>query len=174
LLPYTHFRFCPRCGRDRIEECKENGLRCTGCGFLYFHNCAAAVAGIIEFGQEILLTKRATEPRKGHFDLPGGFVFYRESLEEALFREIKEELNLEIQNWQYLGSFPNLYPYGGVTYFTTDAIFVSSISALHDLKTGKEIAEIALVRPEEIHWDLIAFDSITQGLKKYLEGFRRR
>jgi len=130
------------------------------------------VAGIIEFEERIILTKRGAEPRKGFYDLPGGFVFYRESLEDALFREIKEELNLEIPHWKYLGSFPNIYLYGDVTYFTTDAIFVASKSNLAGLKTNKEIAEVVFVNPKEIDWDQIAFDSIKQGLKKYKEGLK--
>jgi NAD+ diphosphatase len=170
LLPYTKFHFCPRCGKERIEESRENSLRCLDCGFLYFHNCAAAVAGIIQFRKEIILTKRAVEPRKGCYDLPGGFVFYRESLEDALSREIKEELNLRIPRWQYLGSFPNVYLYRDVTYFTTDAIFVAAISDLSGIKTDKEIAQIVFANPQEINWNQIAFDSIKQGLKKYQEG----
>jgi 8-oxo-dGTP pyrophosphatase MutT (NUDIX family) len=142
------------------------------CGLLYFHNCAAAVAGIIEFKGGILLTKRAAEPRKGYHDLPGGFVSYRESLEEALIREIKEELNLEIPYWQYLGSYPNIYVYGNVTYFTTDAMFVSSKSNLTGLKANREIEEVFIANPQEIDWDQIAFDSIKQGLKKYQEGLK--
>ena len=170
MLPYTKFHFCPRCGKERIEESGENSLRCLDCGFLYFHNCAAAVAGIIQTGKGIILTERAAEPRKGCYDLPGGFVFYRESLEDALSREIKEELNLEIPHWQYLGSFPNVYPYRDVTYFTTDAIFVAAISDLSGIKTDKEIAQVVFVNPQEINWNQIAFDSIKRGLKKYQEG----
>jgi NADH pyrophosphatase NudC (nudix superfamily) len=172
MLQYANFQFCPRCGKKKVEGFKENCLRCKECGFVYFHNCAAAVAGIIEFGQQILLTKRSAEPQKGFLDLPGGFVFYRESLEEALSREVKEELNLEIPCWRYLGSFPNIYSYGGVTYFTADAIFVASRSDLVGLKTGKEIAEAVLTLPQKIDWDQIAFDSIKQGLGKYVEGLR--
>jgi NAD+ diphosphatase len=170
LLSHTKFHFCPSCGKERIEESRENCLRCLDCGFLYFHNCAAAAAGIIQFRKEIIRTKRAIEPRKGSYDLPGGFVFYRESLEDALSREIKEELNLEIPHWQYLGSFPNVYLYREVTYFTTDAIFMATISNLSKIKTDKEIAQVVFVNPQEINWNQIAFDSIKQGLKKYQES----
>jgi ADP-ribose pyrophosphatase YjhB (NUDIX family) len=130
------------------------------------------VAGIIEFEERIILTKRGAEPRKGYYDLPGGFVFYRESLEDALSREIKEELNLEISHWQYLGSFPNIYLFGAVTYFTTDAIFMASNSNLAGLRADKEIAEVIFVNPKKIDWDQIAFESIKTGLKKYQEGLR--
>jgi hypothetical protein len=57
-----------------------------------------------------------------------------------------------------------------VTYFTTDAIFVATLSDLSGIKTDKEIAQVFFVNPQEINWNQIAFDSIKQGLKKYQEG----
>src|SRR5512135_3908924 len=107
MLKYTRFRFCPGCGKRRIEGFKKNGLRCKDCGFLYFHNCASAAAAIIETEKGVVVTVRAEEPKSGFYDLPGGFVNYGESIEQALVREVREELNLEIVDLRYFGSFPN-------------------------------------------------------------------
>ncbi len=51
---------------------------------------------IIENGK-LLLVKRGKEPNKGFWSFPGGVVEFRETLEDALKREVKEETNLEIE-----------------------------------------------------------------------------
>ena len=169
LLRYTKFKFCPRCGKPGVVELRKNAMRCESCRFVYFQNCAAAVAGIIETGKGIILTKRADEPKKGAYDLPGGFVDYLESLEGALSREVKEELNLQIRDFQYLGSFPNVYSYQDVTYFTTDAIFVVKTPNLDSLKISKEIEEIVISDPGKIDLGKIAFESIKEGIRRYVK-----
>jgi len=172
MLPYTQFRFCPKCGKNRIEEEKKKCMRCTACGFIYFHNCASAAAVIIDTGAGILLTLRAEDPQKGYYDLPGGFVDYGESLEQALLREVREELNLAIRELRYLASFPNMYTFKEVTYFTTDALFAARSSPLEGFTPNKEIAEIALVRVEEIDLSRIAFESIRNGIKFYRDTLK--
>jgi ADP-ribose pyrophosphatase YjhB (NUDIX family) len=147
-------------------------MRCGGCGFVYFHNCAAAAAAIIETGEAILLTVRGEDPQKGCYDLPGGFADYRESLEQSLTREIREELNLEIRNFRYLGSFPNVYSFEGVTYFTTDAIFVAEAPSLQALKVDREIQEVVIAGAKEIDLARIGFESIREGIKRYLKTCR--
>jgi len=167
LLRYAHFRFCPNCGRTGVAELRKNAMRCADCGFVYFHNCAAATAAIIETAKGIILTKRADEPQKGYFDLPGGFVDYGESLEDALTREVREELNLKIQDFRYLGSFPNVYSYREVTYFTMDAIFVVETTNLGNLRISREIEGFVIAPPRKIDLKQIAFDSIKEGIKRY-------
>lgn len=167
MLRYAHFKFCPQCGKAGVAELRGNAMRCETCGFVYFHNCAAATAAIIETANGIILTKRADEPKKGYFDLPGGFADYGESLEDALRREVSEELNLKIQNFRYLGSFPNVYSYRGVTYFTTDAIFVVRTPTLESLNLSKEIEELVIASPGKIDLDQMAFESLKEGIKRY-------
>ena len=85
---------------------------CEDCKFQYYINNSAAVACLIFNSQgEVLLTRRAIDPNKGMLDLPGGFVEPLETAEEAVIREIKEELGLQITKMTYLVSFPNLYPF---------------------------------------------------------------
>ena len=65
------------------------------CGFVYYFNSSAATAIFItnRVG-ELLVVRRAKEPAKGTFDLPGGFVDMYETAEEAIIREVKEETGL--------------------------------------------------------------------------------
>ncbi len=72
---------------------------CESCDFEFYLNVAAAVAALItdEEGR-LLVVVRAEEPRKGMWDLPGGFADPGESAEEALGRELAEELGLVVHD----------------------------------------------------------------------------
>jgi NAD+ diphosphatase len=167
MINYTNFRYCPKCGSPQITSFHEKGMRCAACEYVYYHNSAAAVAGIIETDAGIVLTRRAIEPKVGFLDLPGGFVDYQESFEQALVREIKEEIGAEVTALEYLGSFPNQYVYREVTYFTTDAVFVCRVSQLPEQVANHEITEIVVVRPEELDLEQIAFESLKMALQHY-------
>jgi 8-oxo-dGTP diphosphatase len=56
-----------------------------------------AVAGIIVRDGKILLVKRANEPSKGKWSIPGGSVEWKETLTEALKREVYEETGIKIE-----------------------------------------------------------------------------
>jgi len=167
MLDLTGFKYCPRCAEDAIETFLVNGLKCRNCGFIYFHNTASAVAAIIEYDNGIILAKRAHEPAKGFYDLPGGFVDRKESLEDALRREVMEELSLEICSMSYMGSFSNLYKYEDVSYYTADAVFVCKPSAAMVPKPNEELAEISIVSVDKIDLESIAFESAKRAVMCY-------
>jgi len=170
MIPYTRFRFCPSCGGRQIERFQEYGMRCAGCGYLYFHNAASAVSAIIEARQGIILITRKHAPRRGYLDLPGGFVGHGETLEEALQRETGEELNLAIKSLRYFGSFPNRYEYGGVTYFTIDTVFTCRAVGLSSMAPKDEVSGISILMPGQIDLRRLAFPSVRKALQKYRVG----
>ena len=165
----SKFEFCPQCGLTTIAAFGKNAVQCETCGFVFFQNCASAVAAIIETNAGILMTVRRKPPKRRYYDLPGGFVDPGESLEEALKREIREELNLEIRNLRYFVSCPNTYAYRKVTYFTTDAYFICRPVNPKAMRSSGEIAEILEVKPEAIDFGKIAFESTRQALGKYVK-----
>jgi ADP-ribose pyrophosphatase YjhB (NUDIX family) len=126
---------------------------------------APAAAAILVTPQGILLTKRAHEPKAGMLDVPGGFVNYNESIETALARELHEELSIKVTNYQYIGSFPNIYVYKDITYFTTDAFFICIYDNRLQPVPNEEIEEIVYVDPGSIPFDLLAFDSAKAAFK---------
>jgi NAD+ diphosphatase len=159
------FNYCPACGSSDISFSDMKKLVCRDCSLTYFQNVAAAAAAILEYDKKIVLIRRIREPGKGKLDLPGGFVNPKESAEEALRREIKEELKIEVGGLKYLGSYPNIYQYKGVVYYTCDLFFHSKIDALGPEFDRTEIDELLLVNPLEIPEDKIAFESIKMGLR---------
>lgn len=167
-LPQERLKYCPVCGSPDFKYDHLKAFNCGGCGFSFYINSAAAVAAIIENEQgEILLTRRAFEPHKGYLDLPGGFVDPMESIEEALMREIKEELNLEVTEMQYLFSVPNQYVFSNYTVYTTDLAFRCKTSDINAMETQDDVAEALFVKPAEINYDMIGAESIKKILKRY-------
>ncbi|MEA2053695.1 MAG: NUDIX hydrolase [Candidatus Thermoplasmatota archaeon] len=63
------------------------------------------VDGVVIKDKKILLIKRKNDPFKGRWALPGGFVEYGETVEEAVVREVKEETGLETTVQSLLGVY---------------------------------------------------------------------
>jgi ADP-ribose pyrophosphatase YjhB (NUDIX family) len=89
-----NWRFCPRCGGNLTP--REDHLACA-CGAQYWANSMPGVQGILERDGRVLLARRAREPRKGHWDLPGGFLAEQETPEDGLRREFLEETGLHVE-----------------------------------------------------------------------------
>ncbi|MGL5326660.1 MAG: NUDIX hydrolase, partial [Aeromonas sp.] len=94
-------------------------------------------------------------------DLPGGFVDPGESLEVALRRELQEELGLDVsaQPCTYLGSFPNIYPYDGITYHTCDIFFAITLSEKPVIQPADDVAACQWLKISDIPLPRFAFES---------------
>ena len=78
------FRFCPVCASENPES-GAIPFRCEACGYCNFFGPVAAVGALVTRGQdELLLVRRARDPGKGKWGLPGGFVDRDETVEQAL------------------------------------------------------------------------------------------
>jgi NAD+ diphosphatase len=156
-----------------MNPSSSKSLLCSECGFELFFNPGAAVAGLIcsEAG-ELLVTVRASEPGKGRWDLPGGFIDTNETAEQGLCREIKEELNLDVDTLEYVASAPNKYEYKGVTYLTLDMAFLCRVNDFSNLKPLDDVEQVLFVRPEEIDLTRFAFDSVRSFVKQFMEKVR--
>jgi NAD+ diphosphatase len=162
-------RYCPKCGAAALKPAGAKLVRCGNCGFELYINIAAAVAALIPDGQgRLLITVRSQEPKKGTWDLPGGFADPDESAEIALKREILEELGLDVVAVQYLCSFPNRYEYMGVRYPTMDLGFVCQVADLSALTAERnEISHASFVPLAEIDPARFGFASIASMVECY-------
>ena len=169
FFPSNVWHYCPWCGEKSFRAGTENFMQCNVCLNKFYINASSAVACIIENPQgEILLTRRAFEPAKGMLDLPGGFVNIGETAEDAVRREIREELNLEIASIQYVGSFPNRYLYGEMVYFTLDLGFKCLITDFTNLQVADDVDGYLFLPPHRINLQEIGFLSIRNILQMHL------
>lgn len=143
--------YCPKCGKNSFEEDSFKSVKCLECDFRIFLNAGAAVIAIIRNDRnEVLLTVRRHDPCAGMLDFPGGFVDYEENAEEALIREVKEELNLEVSDLKYLLSIPNLYEYEGIVYHTLDLAFNCKVGDFSSIRTDDDVSDYKFIPIENI------------------------
>lgn len=102
------WRVCPRCGHE-LERTDRGHLVCPGCGSTYWANSAPAVQGLLVRDGRVLLGRRRIEPRRGHWDIPGGFLEEGEEPIGGLRREFLEETGIAIEPVEWLGAFVDRY-----------------------------------------------------------------
>ncbi len=165
--PRAVFRHCPSCGHTGLEPHAGYGFVCPRCSFLFFLNVAAAVAVLLQDDQgRVLLVRRARDPRRGTLDAPGGFADWGETAEEALRREVREELNLELDDLAYHCSVPNLYEYRGLNYRTLDVYFTARARDWSRLAPADDVDGFTFVHPAEVAPEAIGFESVRRAIEQ--------
>lgn len=114
----TH-RFCGRCGGATGHGEHEGARKCTVCGALHFPRLAPAVIVLVRDGERTLLA-RAHYFKPGLYSTIAGFVEPGETLEEAVEREVAEEVGVRLTNIRYFGSQPWPFPHSLMIGFTAD------------------------------------------------------
>ena len=132
------YRFCPHCGAP-AEPIGQVPFRCPECGFANFFGPVSAVGGlVVDDRNRLLLVRRARDPGKGLWGLPGGFVDADETIEEALRREVREETELELASFRYLMSGPNHYNYRGIVAPVIDLFYECHAVDISVLKLAED------------------------------------
>jgi len=116
----TH-RFCGRCGEPTVHAPTERAKLCPKCGLLSFPRLSPAVIMLIQRGEDFLLARNVNFP-DAFYSVLAGFVEPGESLEEAVAREIHEEVGLEVTDIRYFGSQPWPFPHSLMIGFTTQFV----------------------------------------------------
>lgn len=109
--------FCSRCGHATERHAQHQAMVCPSCGHLHFPRLSPAIIVLVERGEEMLLARSPGFP-EGVFSTLAGFVEPGESLEEAVHREILEEVGVEVTDLRYFGSQPWPFPHSLMIGFT--------------------------------------------------------
>ena len=102
------FTYCPYCATPLAARTLEHRLRptCPACGYIYFSDPKVAVIAQVEQAGCVLLVRRAVNPAKGMWALPGGYMDAGEMPEAALRREVLEEVGLAVTVARLLAIYP--------------------------------------------------------------------
>jgi ADP-ribose pyrophosphatase YjhB (NUDIX family) len=157
-------KYCSVCGASvelRIppDDNRERHV-CTSCGEIHYQNPKLIVGAIPVWQEQILLCRRAIEPRHGLWTLPAGFMENGETTTEAAIRETLEEANARIE----IGDRYSMYslPYINQVHL----LFRAKLLDL-DFSPGQESLEVKLVSEAEIPWDEIAFRPVRYSIEHY-------
>ena len=172
--PLQVLSYCPKCGSPSFETSGVRSLKCSACEFHLYINSSAAVAALIVHEGKLMLTTRGVQPDYGKFDLPGGFVDPGESVEDALKRELKEELGLSVKSYKYICSAPNEYIFSGYSVFTIDLAFLVEPETITGLVPMDDILDFKFYNEEEIDYDNIPAPSIKHFVKQYFQHERNK
>jgi NAD+ diphosphatase len=114
----TH-RFCGACGSATVLAAGERCFKCIHCGHLAYPRISPAMMVLIRKGDAVLLALHANSP-SGRFTPLAGFLESGESVEEAVHREVFEEVGLRVHNLRYFSSQSWPFPHSLMLAFTAD------------------------------------------------------
>lgn len=160
--------FCSRCGHtvSLTIPPEDNRARhvCERCGEIHYQNPKMVVGSIPlwegEDGAQVLLCRRAIEPRRGFWTLPAGFMENGETTAEAAARETMEEAGARIE-------LLNLFSLLNVAHVHQVHLFYRARLCDLDFAAGPESLEVRLFKEPEIPWEDLAFPTVTQTLKRF-------
>jgi NAD+ diphosphatase len=152
----TH-RFCGACGKPTHKAPGERAMRCD-CGHVTYPRIAPAMMVLVKRGPAILLARNAAVPAGGRMSALAGFLDPGESVEDAVHREVMEEVGLLVKDLRYFGS--QSWPFPGSLMIAFTAEYAGG-----DIRCEPaEIAEARWFGPADKLPDLPPAQSISRAL----------
>ncbi|MEW7973408.1 MAG: NUDIX hydrolase [Candidatus Thiodiazotropha endolucinida] len=157
-------KYCSHCGAEVEVRVPEGDNRprhvCIICSTVHYQNPKIVVGCIPVWEQQILLCRRAIEPRYGLWTVPAGFMENGETSQQGAARETLEEAcaRVEVEGLYTLFNLPHI-----------NQVYLLFRSRLLDLDfaAGEESLEVKLFDEQEIPWEKLAFPVIKESLKLY-------
>ena len=122
------------------------------------------VAAIIKEGKKIFATERGYGEYKGWWEFPGGKIETGEMPQEALIREIREELTAEIEVGDLIGTIEYDYP----EFHLSMDCFLATVRSGHlELKEAEDARWLTADQLDDVKWlpaDLELVEDIGQAL----------
>jgi ADP-ribose pyrophosphatase YjhB (NUDIX family) len=166
VFQHVNARFCANCGHAITRRVPEGDSRlrdcCNQCGAIHYVNPRPVVGTIPVWDDQILLCRRAIEPRLGFWTLPAGFMEVGETTAEGARRETEEEACARVE----LGPLFTMIDVPSV-----EQLHIFYRARLLDLRfsAGAETLEVRLFSEPDIPWDRIAFRTVTSTLRLFFQ-----
>jgi len=162
----TKMKYCQQCaapvsqkipdGDDKLRYC------CDHCALVFYQNPKNVVGTLPTFEDQVLLCRRAIEPRLGKWTLPAGYMENGESSLAGALRETQEEAGAQVKVYNdSLYTLFNLPKINQVYMF-----FRAELTSL-DFYPGPESLEVALFSEANIPWRELAFPVVKSTLEHY-------
>jgi len=166
--------FCMRCGAALLEQRapgdEDRRWVCSNpaCGRVFYRNAKPCAGALVERDGAVLLVRRAIEPFRDAWDIPGGYLHAWEHPVQGARRELREETGLEIEVTQLLGIFIDRY---GSNDTNTFNVYYRARPVGGTLQPGDDAAEARWFRPGELPADLAFPGHIPAVLRTWQAGF---
>ncbi|MDO5850944.1 MAG: NAD(+) diphosphatase [Methanobacteriaceae archaeon] len=163
LYWYKTHQYCGACKTKTVLDEEELMLKCPKCGITNYTQIAPAIITAIKKDDKLLMA-RHTYFTKIRYALIAGFLEAGESVEEAVKREIKEEVGINVKNIKYFGSqswpFPNSLMLGFTSEYDSGEISVD----------GKEIDDARWFSKSEIEKPKSDISISSELIKDFIEN----
>ncbi len=116
----TH-RFCGACGTPTAHVAGERCMRCPACSHMAYPRISPAMMVLIKHDNAVLLARHTNSPTR-FFTALAGFLEAGESIEDAVHREVFEEVGLKVRDVTYFGSQPWPFPHSLMIAFTAEYV----------------------------------------------------
>jgi ADP-ribose pyrophosphatase YjhB (NUDIX family) len=164
MLEMHRIKHCRRCGAPAVYRMPEDDNReravCTACAEIHYENPLNVVGTVPVWGEQVLLCKRAIEPRHGFWTLPAGFMELGETVADGALRETVEEAGARVE-LQDLFTMISVVRVGQVHLFYRARMLDTT------LDPGPETLEARLFHEHEVPWDEIAFRTVRETLQHF-------
>ncbi len=154
----AHCLSMPQFVRKVPEGDNRERLVCPSSGHIAYENPNIVVGSVIVRDGQVLLCRRAIEPRRGYWTLPAGFLEMGETVEEGARREAQEEAQARI----VLDGVLAIYSVSRIG--QVQVIFRARFDGPPIFAAGPESEAVALFAWNDIPWDAIAFPTVRWSL----------
>lgn len=159
-------KFCSHCGNTVSARIPQGDDRqryiCDHCNTVHYQNPRIVAGCLVTWEKQVLLCKRAIEPRHGFWTLPAGYMENGETTEQAALRETWEEARAKVREQE-------LYMLFNLPHINQVYMFFRAELAAPDFAPGVESLEVALFDEADIPWKELAFPTVGKTLRRYFD-----
>lgn len=163
------YNYCPVCATSLADREFAGQVRraCPACDFIHFIDPKVAVIGVVTVADQVLVTRRAVDPQKGKWSLPGGYMDAGEMPILALQRELMEEVGLRIDVGDLLEFFPLKNEAGKTVGIVLAFLAHPTSGTAEPLESNDDVSEALWVTSSEVPTDELAFESTSLLLARW-------
>ena len=166
----TRMKYCPECASrlelKRIDGVERMACAIPECTFVHWDNPVPVVAALVQYRGKVVLARNSLWPEDA-FSLVTGYLERGESPDQAVVREVKEELGLDGKVEGFIGCYSLVEK--------NQVVLAHWVVAAGNLETGSEIAEVKLLSREQLElWQFGRLALTSVIVKRWLRASHKR